>query len=113
MAGPAVEPAPGTAPSDRPVLPEGLVFADAFSRFAAYLLDPQLAMLTPQCQPLRRTHVLLARLAIQQKQRVHPRHHLNRRAVLRIHLHGVYKLAPCVCPDAYVHEPRPAHSFVS
>src|SRR4029079_11043446 len=39
MAGPAVEPAPGTAPSDRPVLPEGLVFADAFSRFAAYLLD--------------------------------------------------------------------------
>ena len=39
MAGPAVEPAPETARSDRPVLPEGLVFADAYSRFAAYLLD--------------------------------------------------------------------------
>jgi uncharacterized RDD family membrane protein YckC len=39
MAGPAVEPAPEAARSDRPVLPEGLVFADAYSRFAAYLLD--------------------------------------------------------------------------
>jgi uncharacterized RDD family membrane protein YckC len=39
MAGPVVEPAPEAARSDRPVLPEGLVFADAYSRFAAYLLD--------------------------------------------------------------------------
>ncbi|HET9083737.1 MAG TPA: RDD family protein [Candidatus Limnocylindrales bacterium] len=39
MAGPAVEPAPESARSERPVLPEGLVFADAYSRFAAYLLD--------------------------------------------------------------------------
>ena len=39
MAGPAIEPAPETAHNDRPVLPDGLVFADAYSRFAAYILD--------------------------------------------------------------------------
>ena len=39
MAGPAIEPAPETGHNDRPVLPEGLVFADAYSRFAAYILD--------------------------------------------------------------------------
>ena len=39
MAGPAVEPAPEPARTDRPVLPEGLVFADVYTRFAAYFLD--------------------------------------------------------------------------
>jgi uncharacterized RDD family membrane protein YckC len=39
LAGPAIEPAPETAHNDRPVLPDGLVFADAYSRFAAYILD--------------------------------------------------------------------------
>ena len=39
MAGPAIEPAPETAHDDGPVLPQGLVVADAYSRFAAYILD--------------------------------------------------------------------------
>ncbi|HET8784313.1 MAG TPA: RDD family protein [Candidatus Limnocylindrales bacterium] len=43
MAGPAVEPArdptPESASTERPVLPDGLVFADVYTRFAAYFLD--------------------------------------------------------------------------
>jgi uncharacterized RDD family membrane protein YckC len=39
MAGPAVERAPEPARADRPTLPDGLVFADIYTRFAAYFLD--------------------------------------------------------------------------
>ena len=54
MAGPAVEPAPEPARTDRPVLPEGLVFADLYTRFAAYFLDGVLIgalMLDPTGRP--------------------------------------------------------------
>ena len=51
MAGPTVEPAPDPAVG-RPTLPDGLVFADTYSRFAAYLLDAVLLSIPGSIVPV-------------------------------------------------------------
>ena len=69
-------------------------------------------MLAAQRRALLRAQLLLARVAIDQKQRVHARDHRDRCAVLRIHFHRIDELAPRVRPAAHVNQARPAHLIV-
>jgi hypothetical protein len=68
------------------------------------LVHPGLRVLTAQGRALLRVQLLRARVAIDQKQRIHQGDHRDRRAVFRIHFHGVRKLAPRVGPTADVHQ---------
>jgi hypothetical protein len=61
-------------------------------------------MFPPQGQALLHAHLLLARHAIHQKQRVHARRHFDGLAISRIHLHGLDKLTPRVHPTSHVHQ---------
>ena len=70
-------------------------------------------MLAAQGRALLRVQLLLACLAIDQKQRIHARDHRDGRAVFRIHFHRVDKLAPRVRPAAHMNQLRPADLIVS
>ena len=69
-------------------------------------------MVATQGSAFLRARLLLAGMAIDQKQRIHARDHGDGRAVLRIHFHRIDELAARVRPTPHVDQSRPAHLIV-
>ena len=76
------------------------------------LVHPRLRVFAAQCGAFVRAQLLLPRVAIHQKQRVHARDHRDRRAVFRIHFHRIDELAPRMRPAAHVNQTRSAHLVI-
>src|ERR1700681_1421602 len=76
------------------------------------LVGPSIGVLAAQGQPLVDAQLLLARVAVDEKQSVHARDHVDRRSVLGIHFRSVNELAARMCPTTDVHHLRPADVVV-
>src|SRR3954469_7202469 len=70
-------------------------------------------MFAPIGEALVSCQLLLPRMSVHQKERVHAGDHVHRFAILLVYLHRIDKFAPRVRPAAHMHKPLPAYAIVS
>lgn len=84
-----------------------------FPALGMNLVHPGLRMLAAQDCSILGVQLLLTCMAIHQKHGVHARDHIDRGAILLIHLHLVDELSLRVRPAAHVNQTRSAHLIVN